>query len=161
MVRKWTRECEALQESVNALTQPCQAQGLAGLDAQNDPPLNTSETGNTGTSTTPITKNASAEPAEDGNVTNVTAVKTSNIKGSGRDDSPDDQKEPPKKSWKPPKLPKMPKPPPMERIHPVAVVETAATVETAVAAMDHLVRRKETQDGWPHGQTPWEGSLGW
>ena len=53
LVAEQTKDHEALQESVNVLTQPRQAPGLTGHDATNDPPLSTSETGNTGTSTTP------------------------------------------------------------------------------------------------------------
>ena len=124
LVAEQTKDHEALQESVNVLARPLarpqreatqreatqrEARGITGNDAPNNPLLNTAGiTANLHDSTTPTTKDTSAEAAEDGNIANLTAVKTSNVKGSSRNDPPDDQKKPLGETWKPPKMLKRP-----------------------------------------------------
>ena len=109
LTEELTKRCDELQVSVNFVTQASQRARMTGHDAPNDPPLNTAGiTANTEASTTTTTKDVSTEAAKDGNVANPTAVKTSNAKGSGRDDPPDNQKKPSGKPWKPPKMQKKP-----------------------------------------------------
>ena len=110
-LRQSTRKCEELQENVDSLAQPPEEAAPVGHDTPNDPPSSTPETGNTDTTTAPITKSVSTQPAQDGNTTTGASVKTSDVKGNGRTSPPGNRKKPPKKPWKPPKLPRIPKPP--------------------------------------------------